>query len=515
MARTDIEFIQIEAKEDPTSIRDRLSFYRGKRVLLIWPEEGTALPRKLDLVLIQREAMRRAIRLAIVTHDDEVIKNAKELNISTFETIGASERGRWKRGRSKVFTNRNQRPKDEPDAQELMPLASRIRFRRPKLSGLQAVLFRIFVLAAVIGIIGAVAYVLIPGATVRLVPAQETITAEVVIRVNPNSTAIDIDSGIIPGIPIQIEVQNTATVNATGTQDFGNERAVGTVIFSNDTSQAIDIPSGTTISTSSSDPILFRTTEDVSLPAQNGAQVEASIEAMPAFSGEIGNVESNLINTVIGPLENSVSVLNLSPTSGGASRLETTVTQEDHNLALAYVRQQLQDSAYTAMLEEITPSQDILLETLEISEERDDWTAFDAAIGDSSETVTVRMRAIVSAVAVDMQLAQQIVFARLSDQTLRGREILPETIAYTRGPVQHNESGISFTVFGEGLVRGRINEAQIAQQLSGRSLDNAITYLTNRVDLQEGTQPVVEIAPNWFNQMPILPMRIDVVVVYG
>src|SRR5689334_18562617 len=120
------DYIQLENADDVASIRDRLSFLRGQRVLLIWPEEGTILTRKLDLVLIQREAMRRAIRLALVTHDSEVIRHAHELNISTFETIGAAERGRWRRGRGKVFTNRFQRPKEEPIPDDLKEIASRI-----------------------------------------------------------------------------------------------------------------------------------------------------------------------------------------------------------------------------------------------------------------------------------------------------------------------------------------------------------------------------------------------------
>ena len=114
------ELVQIEANEDANTVRDRLAFIRGRHELLVWPEEGTALTRKLDLVLIQREAMRRAIRLAIVTHDPQVMKHARELNISTFETIGESERKRWKRGRSKVFTGRFQRPKDEHDPEEFL-----------------------------------------------------------------------------------------------------------------------------------------------------------------------------------------------------------------------------------------------------------------------------------------------------------------------------------------------------------------------------------------------------------
>jgi hypothetical protein len=92
MAHDERQLIQIEADEDANSVKDRLSFYKGKRVLLVWPEEGTALTRKLDLVLIQREAIRRQIKLAFVTHDPQVIEHARDLNISTFQTIGSSER---------------------------------------------------------------------------------------------------------------------------------------------------------------------------------------------------------------------------------------------------------------------------------------------------------------------------------------------------------------------------------------------------------------------------------------
>src|SRR6187200_2626166 len=100
-------YLQLEAGEDIPSIRDRLSFIRGQRVILIWPEEGTALTRKLDLVLVQREAKRRVVQLALVTHDPLVVEHAAELGISTFETIKEAENGRWKRGRTRVFIQRH------------------------------------------------------------------------------------------------------------------------------------------------------------------------------------------------------------------------------------------------------------------------------------------------------------------------------------------------------------------------------------------------------------------------
>ena len=124
--KSNVEYVQLESGDDATAVRDRLSFIRGRRVLLIWPESGTALRRKLDLVLIQREAKRRAIQLALVTHDEDVIRSAHELGISSFETIGASERKRWKRGRTRIFIQRFHKP-DTTAPDDLMDAASRVR----------------------------------------------------------------------------------------------------------------------------------------------------------------------------------------------------------------------------------------------------------------------------------------------------------------------------------------------------------------------------------------------------
>ena len=118
MSKMKPEYIQLEAGEDIASVRDRLSFIRGKRVLVIWPEQGTALTRKLDLVFLQREARRRVIQLALVTHDAQVIIHANELEISTFETIKEAENNKWRRGRTRVFTQRHHKPEHEPEPED-------------------------------------------------------------------------------------------------------------------------------------------------------------------------------------------------------------------------------------------------------------------------------------------------------------------------------------------------------------------------------------------------------------
>lgn len=512
---TKADYIQLENADDVSSIRDRLSFLRGQRVLLIWPEEGTILTRKLDLVLIQREAMRRAIRLALVTHDPEVIRHARELNISTFETIGAAERGRWKRGRGKVFTNRFQRPKDEPIPDDLKEVASRIyaeetaqekRWRRIR-RVIGVVIFAI--------IATAIGYVLLPSATVTLTPATRRIETISDITVSPQSLGIDIENRIIPSSPISIQIDDTGTIEATGVQSVEDATAAGSVVFINKTQQPVTIPAGTVVTTSAGTPIQFRTTNEANLPGGEGLQIEVPIEALQASAGSAGNVDAGTINTVIGPIADQVNVRNIAATAGGTTRTQRVVTETDMQTVLAIVKQQLQTRAYIEMQARLTTKQCIILDTIRIGEERDDWKTYSAKPGDTADSLSLSMKAVVDAVLVDEQFAQQVVLAQLSQQLAEGEVIKPESVTYdlgcqSTGRVDSSTGQIVFQMGGSAVAAAQIDREQVKQQLAGQSLNDATAALVTNLRLQQGVAPIIRLWPDGFNQMPLLPFRISV-----
>jgi hypothetical protein len=506
------EFVQLETADDVASVRDRLSFIRGQRVLLIWPAEGTVLTRKLDLVLVQREAMRRAIHLALVTHDPQIVQHAKELNISTFDTIGSSERARWRRGRAKVFTNRFQRPKDEPVPEDLMEIASRIRTEEQEQARARNRIIRVIVLVMLLGITLAAVYVLVPGATVTLIPAQELVQVEAQIIADPQALSVDIQNAVIPAITLRVEVEETGTVPATGTQDLADVPARGSVVFINQTSRRVEIPAGTTVSTSAGTPILFRTTQDAAVPAGVGQQLEVPIEALQGSAGGIGNVDAGLVNVVGGPLADLVTVRNLAPTTGGESRTLGAISPNDRERLLDTVRQQLQARAYTEMLPRLSETQFIIIETLRIPEEREDWMTFSANPGDVADSLTLTMRAVVEAIAVDEQFGWDIAFTKMQQQIPSGRELQPETVTYERGPVLgiDAERRIAFLLIGSGMVSGQVNVGLLRERLAGRSLDDAQGYLISEVDIEEGTTPLIALSPDWFGRLPLVPMRISI-----
>lgn len=510
------EYLQLEPTDDVTTVRDRLAFLRGKRVLLIWPEDGTVLTRKLDLVLIQREAIRNNVRLAIVTHDPQVTKQAREMRISVFETIGASERGRWRRGRAKVFISRDDRPTGEPEPKELKPIAGRVKEAadeddEPKP---RARLARLVALLVLLLVAAAVAVIVAPSATVTITPSRSLIPAQVQVVADPDATDVDIENRVVPAVTLRVEIEETGTLPTTGARSLSDVPASGSVVFINQTNNEIEIPIETTVSTSAGTPILFRTTAAAVAPAQLGGQIEVPVEALPGSGGAAGNVDAGLINTIVGPLAETLTVRNVAPTAGGESRTLKAVSQDDRDRLLSTLRQQLQSRAYVAMEAQRAPTQTIILETIRVVEDRDEWMTWSANVGDAADALTLTMRAVVEASAIDEALARQIAFAAVAAQIPPGRALVPESIDYDCCTVQgiDAEGRVMVGISGAAQVAGQINTSALAEQLAGRETDDAARFLLSEVDLADNTRPEIQVSPDWFGRLPFLPTRIQLQV---
>ncbi len=507
-----IEYVQLDTNDDVVTVKDRLSFIRGRRVLLIWPEDGTTLTRKLDLILVQREADRRAIQLALVTHDTEVIAHAKELNISTFETIRSSERSRWKRGRKKVFMPRYHKPSHEPEPEELKPVASRVAKRDKRRSQARYLIERLVVLVILLGVILTTAYIALPSAIVTVTLRGEEISTTVNITADTTVQSVDIANQVIPAQVIRVTVETTASIPTTGIQTLDSAPATGIVTFTNQTDTAVDIPANTTLSTSAGIPILFRTISSTTVPSGIGERVDVNIEAAQASLGGIGNVEAGMINSTVGPLGDAVSVINLVPTSGGENRSVTVVADGDMLNLLNSVRVQLQSLAYTEIQTRITDNQLIIIESIRIEEERNDWTTYSHDIGDVTDELSLTLRAVVSAMVVDDRFGQQITLAQLSAQIPAGKSLQPDSITYTRGPIvsQQSSTNVTFAATSTAEVIQQFDTNALGEQLAGQSIDDAQRVLASQLDIQPDEPPQIIISPDGFSQMPILPIRIEV-----
>jgi hypothetical protein len=502
--------LQLEPYDDVVSIRDRLSFVKASHVLLMCPPGTPVLRRKLDLLLVQRQAMRLRMRIALITDDLTLIEYADDLNISVFPDEQTARVGRWKRPRTTVFA-----PPRDPDEQaeivdhvlrQRMPLSPAAR-RRQRIG--RWIVFAALLAAFVLSLLLAV-----PSATVTVTPASRQVYENVAIVADPALTDIDIENRRMPASIVTLQVTSGVTVQTTGRESAGMSRAQGLVTFTNDGDQPILIPLGTIIATSGAYPVRFATLVETTLPAGNAASVQVPIQALPEHAGAVGNVNPGAINRVEADFADQVSVSNPNATYGGAVQERHIVTAEDHDRLLVLGRQQVLQNARDTLLLQLSGDQFLVPGSISIIEERPEWTLYNAFVGDTAESVSLDLRAGVQAVVVDQKQAQQVAYSALAPYIQPGLEISPEALSFTRGDIQQidPDGRVTFLMAVSGHIAVMIDPDYVRERVKGVSVGEAHNRLERELLLDPSRPPQIKTWPGWYRRMPILPVRITVKV---
>ncbi len=503
------QIIQLEPHDDIDSVRDKLSWARAPRVLLVFPRGGQRiLASRLDLVLLQREATRRRIDLALSTGDPLVIENARDLGIATFRTVEDSHKTFWRTAQAQLKL-----PEERPTPldPELVEAGTRLRPADDTLpEGLRRALTTT-VFSLTVLILAGLAVMLLPGATVTLSPATDQVTVSTTIIADPNISVEDMDvaTGLIPARMVGVEVEGSTSVETTGTLLMPSQKARGVVLFTNRIPDQVNIPAGTVVRTSAARPVRFVTLADVTLPGQIGETVEAPAEAIEA--GFEGNVPAGRINQVEGPLSSRVAVVNPEPTQGGLADEVRAVSADDMERARALLRQQLQQRAFAEMETRLLEDFEFVpLESLNVVLVYSE--TFSAYEGQAAERLNLAMRVVVQGVAIDERLARQVVYDRLADKVGSGFQIGADSLVFRQGEVIgiDDERRVTFIMQGAGDVHTAINAADVQQLVRARRLSEAASRLENRFLLT--APPRIDVSPGFWPWMPVLPMRITVEV---
>ena len=89
------QLIQLESHDDIISIRDKMSWAKTPRILLVWPRKGRVGVRPFDLVLLRRHAESLGAELGLVTHDAEIRAAARPMALPVFSKTGHAQRKPW------------------------------------------------------------------------------------------------------------------------------------------------------------------------------------------------------------------------------------------------------------------------------------------------------------------------------------------------------------------------------------------------------------------------------------
>jgi hypothetical protein len=506
------QILHLDPHDDYISARDKMGWVQTQRVLLVWPSRALAggappLSRRLDLLLLHRHAHRLGAQLALITQDEAVREHAAELGLPVFDKIEATRRMRWRSRVPRVRPTRRAARPDTTAIREWVRAETTFTLRTlptRAVFGLRLVLF-VLGLAAVF----ALAYTVIPSATITLTPAAQPVRTSVEITADPSLSAAQ--SALIPARRVRVELQSTQLLPTTGSVEVPGERAVGKVIFNNVVGTPALIPQGTSVRTGNTN-VRFTTTKAVNIEGRIGATVEVEVQAVE--KGVAGNVPANTINTIDGPLGTQLAVVNAQPTVGGSVERRAAATPADRETVRAQLLAQLQHSSLAAVQAQLQPSEFVVTETISITQILSE--DFDPGVGEPSDVISLTMRIAAQGVAVNEAEARAAAGSALEAQLPPGATLAAETVRLTRTPgLSVDANGqIRFTVIAEGEAQPALDREAIRQAVSGQSVERATELLQNTLALTAPPQVAVRPAwlASWYRVLPWLPLRIEVIV---
>jgi hypothetical protein len=351
----------------------------------------------------------------------------------------------------------------------------------------------------------------IPGASITLEPEVRSIEVRQQIVVDPQLESLDPSGASIPGRVLTSIQEWQAEVETTGIIEIPDSPARGSVVFVNKLEEPVTAPAGTRVRTSRSDRVVFQTMDSVDVPAEVGGTAEVEIVAVEP--GLQGNVAAGLINRLDGSLATQLVVRNLEETSGGSARLESSVTDADHQRLRSQVLQQLQVRALADMEGTLSDNEFLAKDSLRLV--RTIHETYSHYPGEQAQNLTLEIRAELQATAVDETLAVGRVYEELSDAVELGFELVPESLAFSSGEVLgvDGEGRVSFEMIGEGLMAARLTTEDLINAIAGQEIGVAVSYLYEHLPLRD--YPSVRVWPDWFGRLPYLPVRISTQIETG
>lgn len=493
------QLLYLDPHDDTASTREKLRWVQADRVVLVWPPYGRVLHRRVDLVLVKREAARQAAQLGVVSHDPDVRAHALELRLPIFDDLESLSPDAWPAVPTAPVLPVS--PPGRKPASELRPRPKAVAVPRRwddvgRAGWMLIVILALLALSIVVG----------PAAVIELTPA--TRPAQTAIQFVFAEDPVDEEGVVwIPSRRLEVEVEDEIRLPTRGTVMADTATASGSALFTNREETEQMVPGGTGLRTLGDKPVRFETTARAIVPPGIGGEVLVPIRATEA--GEAGNVAAEAILAVEGTLGLQLTVSNPEATSGGVTQPEAGVTGSDLTRAQQALERQLLQEGNASLLEQLADGEALVPDSVAIG--RVVNSDHRPQVGEPSESVLASLALVVEAVAFREDRLTEQGLAALQEIAGAQEAVVPESIRLDLIPTH------DLTVSGAKLYRGAVSgetypavdPASLSSRAAGRAIDQARSQLTTQTELK--SPPVIRLWPSWWPRLPLLPWRIQLV----
>lgn len=501
--------LRLDAHDDIISARDKMNWGKAERILLVWPERGRVLNRRLDLLLLQRHCKALGAQLAVVSRDREVRYHAPRLGIPVFKSLRKAQGAVWRVPRR--FRKGETPPIAQPgtDTRPLnsdIPIPSHATSRlpeRPERPKPLPALIRLAAFTIAVLAFLSIAAVLLPQAELGLRPETRTQQATIRVQASPDFQTIDL-SGQAPAGWATVIVEGRESVAVSGSISIPDKPAIGHVRFTNLTDRVVEIPEETVVRTLESESIRFIVTQSGSVPGAPGESISLPVRCLTP--GMEGNLPANRLVAIEGLLGTQLSVTNPFATNHGSERQAPAPTQEDREQLSAQLQRSLRRTALAELQGNLAEGDLMIPTSLKLVEVLEE--TFQPADTEPADHLELNMRLGFQALVVPGEEIESLALAVLDANMPAGFTSSGQgaEIENLNRPVYRADALIVWDMGAKRRIQAEIHEPAVLQLALGQTPEQAKANLAAIIPLAAPAQ--IRLTPEWWPRLPVLPFRI-------
>ncbi len=485
--------IDIEIHDDLGTLKDKILWSQSNRILLVASPQTKLLQRKIDQILLKRHANRLGAQLALVTFHADAIEIANDLKIPVFNSIRKAQYENW---------HADQHLKNDLFLRGSHKKLTRTRgFRNHQTENLNPRLsYAIFFVGVTVPLI--LALCLVPRAIIKI-PDDVQIQKEVFqLSISPQS---DGSSTILQPRILTETIEESIISAATGKITISDKAASGTVHFTNLTENATLVPKGTIVRTNDPLKTEFISTEDAFIAGGVGKSADCLVRAV--IPGGSGNIASQTIHFVEGPLSTEINVINPQPMLGGTVIEINAVSQEDLTKSRSLLETKVEQSALNVFQEKITENYQLLTSTLSMQSEIESITP---GLDQPADFFIYSLKGTFTIWSYSNEELTDLINTMMDLNLEEGFSADPKSIQfpYINQISNKTDKKVELRLETEREIHKDLLSAILTLDLAGVSKSNAVSQIEKIMETKNATK--VEIIPSWWPWMPLLPSRISI-----
>jgi hypothetical protein len=489
------QIITLESHDDLISVRDRLTWAKTPRILLVWPKYEDVSLRFLDLKVLQRHANSLGAQLGLVTRRASVRRDAEALHIPVFESARAAQRDVW------PYRSSTERHIPRVPRRDLRALRESVYIKEP--SWRTSLLGRVLTFTAGVLAVLAVAGLFIPRAAVTLYPESQVQSVIIPVSASESISSVSL-TGSVPARAITVVLNEEGSLAISSQISVPRSKAKGVARFTNLSQAEVKIPGGSVLLTVGDPSVRFVTLNETHVPAGPQQFVDVPVEALSA--GVQGNVDADSITIVEGPLGLSVSVTNPEPTEGGSNSKVTGPTDADRTRLRKVLMGNLLGEAEKQMRGELALGDILLMDSIDISRILEETYSPEA--GQPGKQLKLTMEVEFAARYILAEDLNQLALASL-DASLPidySASALP-VFKPVDEPVTDLEGVTRFDLEVTRTLIHNVRFSQVFELVKGQRPEAVTDRLSENLSLRES--PEIRLSPSWWPLMPLIPFNLS------